>query len=745
MESSLSERVSLMPATRRSLLSSLFTVLFVLSLFAPAVALGQSTAHGLDPADMDLSADPTQDFYRFANGGWLDRTEIPGDRGSYGVFNELDDLTREQLLTLLENVATSGDLEEGSDTWKAAELYRQGTDIEARNTQGIEPIQPLLDQVDAITDLASLHEFQQTAEFSWLTGLFFVYVYSDLEDSSVNAPYISSSFLGLPNRDYYLEETEDNVAIREAYVATLAEFLQYGGYDTTQAGTAAQAVYDLEKRLAEPTLSREEQQDAALSYNPKTLDELTTLYPSMDWNAYVQELGLTDVDTLIVTEPRYMEALDAIVKDTPIEVLKDFIKLEVYWSFADFLGEDIGETAFAFQGGVLGGVEQQSPLEERTLDQTSGMVGEAIGQLYVEEYFPPEAKEQITTLVDSLIAAFRVRIQDNPWMTDATKTIALEKLDAMEVKVGYPDSWLTYENVEIGDSYYSSFLSAVNADTRRNLAKAGKPVDRTEWPVAPQVVNAFYNPTANEIVFPAGILQAPFFDFEADAASNFGAIGAVIGHEITHGFDLQGAQFDAQGNLSNWWSEEDLAAFEELNTLVVDQFAVVEVLPGVNVDGQTTVTENVADLGGVQVAYDALDIYLTAQGDSGASASPIASPDAPLAGTPVTSALDATPIADEISASPEASPLASPIASPVAVTDFDSLTPQQRFFIAYSTVWRTEIRDEALQTQVQTDSHSPGLVRAVLPIQNMDEFYDAFGIEEGDSMYLPPEERVVIW
>lgn len=730
-----------MRSTRRSVMSSILALLFLLSLFAPTLAYQRASEHGLDPRNMDLSVDPAEDFYRFANGGWLDRTEIPGDRGRYGVFNELDDLTRQQLLTVLEEVANSGDLERGSDTWKAAELYRQGTDIETRNRQGIEPIQPLLDRVDAITDLAGLHEFQQTAEFSWLTGLFFVYAYSDLQNSSVNATYLSSSFLGLPNRDYYLEDEEGNAEIREAYIATLAEFLQYGGYDAARAASAAQAVYDLEKRLAEPTLTQEEQQDASLSYNPMTLAELTETYPQMDWDAYMAELGLTGVDTLIVTELRYLQALDQIVKDTPIEVLKDFIKLEVYWSFADFLGEDIGRTAFEFQGGVLGGVEEQSPLEERTLDQTSGMVGEAIGQLYVAEYFPPEAKEQITTLVDSLIAAFRVRIEENAWMTDETKKVALEKLDAMAVKVGYPDTWQSYEAVEIGDSYFESFLSAVNADTRRNLEKAGKPVDRSEWPVPPQVVNAFYNPTANEIVFPAGILQAPFFDYEADAASNFGAIGAVIGHEITHGFDLQGAQFDAEGNLSNWWSEEDLAAFEELNQLVVDQYGAVEVLPGVNVDGQFTVTENVADLGGVQVAYDALEIYIAAQGDEGAVASPIASPAQELAGTPVTSPLDATPIAtpivDEVAGSPEA--------SPVAITDFDSLTPQQRFFIAYATVWREEIRDEALQTQVQTDPHSPGQVRAVLPIQNMDEFYEAFDITEGDGMYLPPEGRIVIW
>ncbi len=513
-------------------------------------------------------------------------------------------------------------------------MYRQGTDIETRNAQGIEPIQPLLNEVDAITDLAKLHEFQQTAAFSWLTGHFFVYVAPDLQDSSVNSTYLSGPFLGLRNRDYYLEDAEGNAEIREAYIDTLTEFLQYGDYDVAQAEAAAQAVFNFEKRLAEPTLSQEEQQDVSLSYNPMTLDELNELYPEMNWNAFMADLGLTDIDTLIVTERRYLEALDAIVRDTPVDVLKDFIKLEVYWSFANFLSEDIGQTAFEFEGGVLRGVEEESPLEERALDQTSGMVSEAIGQLYVEEYFPPEAKEQITTLVDSLIAAFRVRIEANPWMTDETKAIVLEKLDAMGVKVGYPEEWRSYEAVEIGDSYFSSFLSAVNAETRRNLEKAGEPVDREEWIVPPQVVNAFYNPTANEIIFPAAILQPSFFDYEADAASNFGAIGAVIGHEITHGFDLQGAQFDAEGNLSNWWSEGDLAAFEELNQLVVEQYSAVEVLPGVNVDGQLTVTENAADLGAVQVAYDVLEIYLSAQGDSDAVASPITTPESPLTATP---------------------------------------------------------------------------------------------------------------
>jgi putative endopeptidase len=713
-----------MASSRWAFLASFLAVLLVLASIAPVLAQHDERA-GLDPADMDLTVDPRQDFYRFANGGWLERTTLPSDEGAFGVFNELDDLTREQLLTLLNEVAGSDTLQEGSDEWKAAELFRQGMDIETRNEQGVAPIQPLLDEIDAIATLDDLHAFQRTAAFSWLTGLFWTYVYPDFDDSTVNAAYLSSSFLGLPNRDYYLEDDEGNAEVRAAYIATNADLLEYAGYDRAQAEAAAQAVYDFERALAEPTLTREEQQDLSLSNNPMSLAELSELYPLMDWDAYMADLGLTEIDELIVTERRYLEALDEIVQTTPLEVIKDFIKLEVMWSFADFLSEEIGDAAFAFQGGVLGGVEEQRPLEERTLDQTSGMLGEAIGRLYVDAYFPPEAKEEITALVDALIVAFRARLEANEWMSAETKAKALAKLDNLTVKVGYPDRWLSYEAVEVADSYVGSFLSAVNAETRRNLDKAGKPVDRTEWFVPPQVVNAFYDPPNNAIVFPAAILQPPFFDFQADPAANFGAIGSVIGHEITHGFDLQGAQFDAEGNLGNWWTEEDYARFDELNQRVVAQYGAVEVLPGLNVDGQITVTENVADLGGVQVAYDALGVYLAAQGEAEAMASPAASPVAELA-------------------TPESSPMASPMASPVAIS-FESLTPQERFFIAAATTWRQQIRDEALETQVRVDVHAPAELRATLPIRNMDEFHEVFGTEPGDAMYLPPQERIVIW
>ena len=711
-----------------SLVAPFVAIFLILPMAAPIYAQSDSQPRGLNPADMDLGADPRADFYRFANGGWLDRTTIPGDEGAYGLGNELDDLTREQLLTLLEEVTANDELQVGSDEWKAAELYRQGLDITSRNAQGLTPIQPLLAEIDAIANLEDLHTFQRTAELSWLTGLFQVFAAPGLDDSTVNAAYLTGSFLGLPNRDYYLEDDEGNADVRAAYVDASADLLQLVGYDSAKAEAAAQAIYTLERALAEPTLTREEQQDISLSNNPMSLDELTALYPLMDWKAYMANLGLTGVEELIVTERAYLEALAEIVRATPLDVIKDFIKLEVLWKFADFLDGDIGATAFAFQGGVLGGVEEQRPLEERTLDQTSNFLGEAIGQLYVDEYFPPQAKEEITALVEALIVAFRARLETNSWMSAETKARALQKLANLNVKVGYPDRWRSYETVEIGDSYASSVISAVSAETRRTLDKVGKPVDRGEWDLPPQVVNAYYNPQYNEIVFPAAILQAPFFDYQADPAVNFGAIGFVIGHEITHGFDLQGSQFDENGNLNNWWTEDDYARFDALNQRVVAQYDAIEVLPGLNVDGQITVTENVADLGGAQVAYDALEVYLAARGDSQALASPAA--------TLVSSAAD------------QATQAVPPAASPDSATEaaaFAALTPQQRFFISAATVWREQIRDETLELLVRTDPHAPASLRATVPSRNMDEFHEALDIEPGDAMYLPPDERIVIW
>ncbi len=690
---------------RNAILAALLAMVTTLAGIAPAGA-DHGPVHGINPADMDLSIDPRADFYRFANGGWLDRTEIPSNRGSYGTFREVRDRAVAQQLDLLGRLAASGEVQPTSDEGKAVALFAQGTDLATRNAQGLVPVRPILDQIDAIDDLAEYHHFLQGAGFSNLGALFFVYGAPSLTDSSINAAYLSGPFLGLPNRDYYLEDDPANEAVRAAYLETGAKLLGFLGYDPARSQASVQAVYDLERTLAEQTLTREEQQDISLFNNPTPLADLAAQYPLMDWPRYLQTLGLDGTQILNVDEAKYLKALDGIVRQTPLEALKDHLRLEVFWTWANNLSEEIEATAFAFTGTVLNGQQQPPPLEERVLNQVNAGLGQAVGKLYVAEYFPPEAKVEIEALVDELIGAFRHRLETNAWMTPQTKVVALDKLAKMGVKVGYPDHWRSYEAVAIGPSYAETALSAFNAEYRRTLAQVGQPVDEREWRTTPQTVNAFYSSQRNEIVFPAGILQPPFFDYQADPAANYGAIGMVIGHEITHGLDLQGSQFDADGNLVNWWTEEDAARFAELNERVAQQYFAIEVLPGVFVDGQITVTENVTDLGGVQVAYDALRNHLAEEGR------PLPPPPGLRADVP-------------------------PIIAPHH--------QEQRFFVAAATFWRTEYRDQSLTTLVKTDPHSPGMVRAVQPLRNTDAFHEAFDVQPGDPMYLPPEERVVIW
>jgi putative endopeptidase len=683
-------------------------VMAVLLLVAPGVTMGvavaQNPAYGIDPANMDFGVSPREDFYRFANGGWLEQTEIPDDKSSYGTFTELYDITLEQLLAILDE-AVSGQraLAAGSDEDKAVRMWQQGIDVDSRNAAGLTPIAPILAEIDAIADLAAYHEFLQGAMFFGLTGSLPIGVSPDLRDSGINAVYLGGPWLGLPNRDYYLED--GNEAVREAYVATNAKMLERLGREPEDARAAAQAVYDLEAALAATTLTREDRQNPELSYNPLTVTELGKRYPGMDWRAYLEELDIADTDRLIATQVGYLDALNGILEQTSIETLRDYLRLQLLWDFSNNLDLDLEETAFTFLQS-LGGAPTMPPIEERALSQTSGLMGDALGRLYVAEYFPPEAKQEMEALVARIVAAFGDRLEHNAWMTPETREKALAKLAALRVKVGYPDEWETYEDVEIGESHAETVLNAANASLRESLAEAGQPVDREEWGMNAQTANAYYSPLNNEIVFPAAILQPPFFDYRADPASNYGAIGFIIGHEITHGFDLQGSRFDANGNLEEWWTAEDRARFEALNQDLVAQYDAIEVLPDLFINGQLTVTENVADLGGIETAYDAFQSLLE---EESAAAEP--------GSTAASSAGD----------------------------DVADLTPDQRFFIAAATVWRGKMRDEALTTRIRSGVHSPPAVRATQPLRNTDEFYDAFGIVEGDPMYLAPAERVRIW
>ncbi|MFT4040450.1 MAG: M13 family metallopeptidase, partial [Thermomicrobiales bacterium] len=648
-----------------------------------ASPLAGAVEHGSLLVAMDPEVAPGDDFYRYAAGRWIDRAVIPPDWPSWDATSELTELTTDQLLGLLKTLSASDTLQEGSDEWKAVQLFAQGMDRATRNAQGVQPIQAELDAIAAVSSLDALYALIRD---DWWTshvgGFYSVSPGIDLADSSRYALWYNSAAIGLPSRDYYWDDDETNEPIRQAYRDTSAKLLTLAGWDEADAADAAQRVYDFEKRLAEPMLSPEDWNDPDNYYHPHAITDLEQANPDFDWPAFLAVLGIQDQDTVIVPEEDFLAQVDAIVTSTDLQTLKDYITLQVLWGTASSLSQELDDTAFSFAT-TLYGVEEQSPDDEQALGAVNGNLGFALGKLYVDEYFPPEAKAQIEELVSNLKDATRTRIENLEWMTPETKAEALHKLDTMRVKVGYPDEWQTYENVTIGDSYVASLQSASVAEGKRQLARINEPVDRDEWGMLPQEVNAYYSPTNNEIVFPAAILQPPFFDYQADLATNYGGIGATIGHEITHAFDQSGSQFDADGNLRDWWTPEDAEEFTALRDAVATQYSEVEVEPGLFVDGELTIGENIADMGGLQIAYDALQTALAKEGDPGL---------------------------------------------------IEGLTPEQRFFISYAYTWAEAARPQYLATQVETNEHAPGAVRAVEPPRNMDSFYEAFGIEPGDPM-----------
>jgi len=679
-----------------------FLLVLSLALSSASAALAQTpaassgaTAHGIRIADMDLSVAPEDHFWRYANGGWLDRTEIPADRGRFGVVDQLALKTIDQQLAQLDALIRSNTLTEGSDRWKALRFFEQGMDIETREAQGIDPLRPRLDLIASITDLLHLHEAMASTAFSGMPDFFDISVTPDPADSTTNTLWLAGPSLGLPDETYYIDDSESTIEVREAYKHTAAQFFQRTGMSGDDAMTAAQAVLDFETVMASHMVTKREAQDFSTVHNPTTLDEMQTLYPALDWQTYLTALGAT-VDgssILIDAQPRLLQSLPDILAATDFQTIQNYLVLQLMLGAAPYLDREMQDIAFGLQQ-ALTGAQEQEPLEQRVLGAANELMPEALGQLYVAEYFPPEAKAEVEQLTANMISAFRIRIQNNAWMSPETKAAAIEKLDAMKVKVGYPDKWKSYEHYVVGDSYWTTRLESSLAESRRQMGAYGQPVDRSEWWMSPQTVDAGYSPWMNDIMFPAAFLQAPFFDPEADLASNYGGIGYAIGHEITHGFDFSGSQFDKDGNYANWWAEADRAAFAALNQQVAGQYSRIEALPGLFIDGQLTVTENVADMGGLQTAFDALQLALQKDGDPG---------------------------------------------------EIDGLTQNQRFFIAEAQSWQEKARPETLRMLVQSNVHAPTFARGSVPAQNMDAFYDAFDIQPGDPMYFPPEDRIVIW
>jgi putative endopeptidase len=663
------------------------------------VVNAQEKNHGINLEYMDTSVKPSDNFFRYVNGTWLDKTEIPADRTRWGSFDELRENTDKDMMAILKEALNNPAYTDETDQGKALNLYRTIMDTITRNKQGIKPLKPFLDKINAVKNTTDLTNLLIEMDAKGGVGFFGVYVGTDSKNSTRNIVSIGLGSLGLPDRDYYVSDDQDSKEKREKYVAHVARMLTFCGEKESKSKADAARILALEIELAKPRLDRVERRDRRKTYNPMTVADLQKLTPTINWTNYLKGVGLPIVDTLIVSQPKYMEALEVVFKENKLEDWKAYMRWTLLNQSAGLLSTEIGNANWEFYGKTLTGALKQRPFEERALLTLNGTFGEALGKIYVEKMFPPEAKVKARKMIDNLFLAYENRINNLPWMAASTKANALAKLKKFNVKIGYPDKWKDFSKITIispkaGGTYFDNSKRISQWRTDENYAKLAKPVDKMEWGMSPQTVNAYYNASFNEIVFPAAILQPPFYDYKADEAVNYGGIGAVIGHEISHGFDDSGSRYNADGNLINWWSDEDLKLFTGLGGALADQYSKLEPLPGIFVDGKFTLGENIGDLGGVNAAYDGLLIHLKESGNHGL---------------------------------------------------IDGFTPEQRFFISWATIWRTKARDEAIKNLVKTDSHSPGQYRAYVPLQNVDAFYKAFNIQPGDGMYLTEDERVKIW
>ena len=650
--------------------------------------------HGISIEFMDKSVRPQDDFYNYVNGGWMKTAVIPADKSSWGSFNELGEKTDENSLTILKNILTEK-YEKGTEGQKIQDLYATYMDMDKRNADGINPIKGDLAKIDAIKNMEDLQKYLIESVKEGNDPLFSWSVRGDLKNSKINAVYLISASLGL-GKDYYQKENEENRKTLEEYTKYVAFLLEIIG--EKNATEKAQRVVALEKSFAKTYLTNEEGRDANKRYNPKTMEELAKISKNINLVNYLKGAGV-NTDRVIIGELKYYENLDKFINPNNLELIKDYLKVHLVSDNTDYLDQRLDDLSFAFYGQYLKGQQVQRPMDKRALNLINGILGEAFGKLYVQKYFSPEAKKEMEVMIDYLKKSYRQHINNLDWMSATTKEKALEKLSKFNVKIAYPDKWEDYSKLVIespkdGANLYSNLKNIEKWDYEKALEKIGKPVDKTKWGMSPQTVNAYYSPLNNEIVFPAAILQAPFFDFKADPAVNFGGIGAVIGHEIAHGFDDGGARFDGDGNLNNWWTEEDKKNFEVKVKQLADQFSKYEPVKGNFVNGVFTSGENIADLAGVAIAYDALQMYLKDKGNQ------------------------------EL---------------------ISGYSQNQRFFLSWATIWRTKSTEKYMINQVKTDPHTPGYFRAFAPLTNVDAFYEAFDVKEGDKHYKKPEDRIKIW
>ena len=656
----------------------------------------KKTTSGVTASNLDKTVKPTADFYQYACGGWMANNPLGDEYARFGSFDVLAENNQEQLKELVTKIAAQKNAP-GSIEQKIADFYNTGMATGDLERGGALPIQPELNTINNLKR-GDLPEQIARMQLNGTAPFFALFASADPDNSSMNIAHVWQAGLGIGDRDYYLDKDQQN--IRNEYLRLVTRMLGMSGY-STMAGfkgheyEMAQRILALETLMAQNAIDKTVLRDPYQTIHKMTPSEFAEMmHPALITENYFRTLKVS-MDTLNVGQPSYMKALNHIIEVTDFDVIKAYLAWNVIRNAAPYLSDEFVDASFDFYGKTLSGKKENRPRWKRVIDNLDGCLGEAVGQMYVKNYFPAEAKVRMEQLVKNLQWALGERIKNSTWMTDQTKKNALDKLAAFTVKIGYPDKWRDYSGLTIGtESYYANVLNSNRFDMAYNLGKIGKPVDPTEWQMTPQTVNAYYDPTTNEICFPAGILQPPFFDMNADDAANYGAIGVVIGHEMTHGFDDQGRNYDKDGNLADWWTEQDAATFKEKAQLIVDHFNSIEVAPGVYANGEFTLGENIADNGGLNVSYTAFQK---------------AKKDGQIKG------------------------------------DMDGFTPEQRFFLAYAAVWAANIREAEILRRTKSDPHALGRWRVNATLRHIDPFYEAFNIQPGDPMYMAPEKRSHIW
>ncbi len=649
---------------------------------------------GIDLTNLDTTTVAGSDFYQYACGGWMEKNPLTAEHARFGSFDKLIEDNQVQLRDLFDELAKS-EAAAGTVERKISDLYNLGLDSARLNEEGAAPLTPYLEELAAIATPAQRAEMLAKMHLRNTAPFFALYVGADEMNSSMNILNTYQAGMNMGDRDYYLLDDESSVTLRDAYRKYIAQLFTLIGYDEAATATAVETVMKVETALAKAASSREELRNPIANYNKISVDQLKADYKNIDWDAYFTALQLDSVTTINVAQPRALATADKLMATLTDEELRCYYAFNLIDAAAGYLSDDFVTASFDFYGRALSGKEEQEARWKRALNVPNYLMGEAVGEMYVAKYFSPESKVRMIELVANLQKALGEHIDSLAWMSDETKAKAHEKLATFYVKIGYPDEWRDYTalNIDATESYLANVLRAAEFENHYNLAEEGKPVNKDKWLMNPQMVNAYYNPTTNEICFPAGILQPPFFNADADDAVNYGAIGVVIGHEMTHGFDDQGRQYDKDGNLNNWWTEEDAKRFTERADKLVAQYDNIIVLGDVHANGRFTLGENIADQGGLRVAYTAFRNSLNGE---------------------------------------EPAPI-------------DGLTADQRFYLAYAGLWAGNIRDEEILRRTKTDPHSLGRWRVNAALRNIESFYNAFNVTEGDAMYLAPEERVIIW